>query len=87
MWANTLIISLVLAPYGLPKRNLSVGQCPVYLKQIIIMMIIIIIIIIILLGSGSGIQCHSSFGICPSLFISGLTSNSFSETLCSVSHF
>jgi hypothetical protein len=23
----------VLAPYGLPKRNLSVGQCPVYLKQ------------------------------------------------------
>jgi len=31
--ANTLIISFVLAPYGFPKRNLSVGQCPVYLKQ------------------------------------------------------
>ena len=36
-----MIISLVLAPYGLPKRNLSVGQCPVYLKQIIIIIIII----------------------------------------------
>lgn len=27
----TLMISLVLAPYGLPNRNLSMGQWPVYL--------------------------------------------------------